>query len=321
MPLEHLYIEPGTTCSAECKHCPQTLAASMRPSIHIDAEQVIQRIEGMSFLQSVTLVGLGEPFEVPNILDSVYALSKRGIRVDLTTNGSTLANLDARSLIYSGISKLTVSLDSAEPHLQHKLRPKHTIEYILSQIQRINSGLEDLGSLNRIRVTVVRTKSTLISLRNTLAVLANKGVQEVLVKNITLLQRDFAKKETLIPDSEVTVHNLNSMLRSVPAEVSSPLKIVVALNGLSPSSSSPPQCPYHPLRSAFMTAEGNLYPCYFIGLDEILSGNHFNNDDASLHPDFRFPGKACQSCPVFNETYRIYNWNPAAISQKVGLST
>ena len=306
-PLKHLFIEPGTTCSAGCRHCPHALVASRH--LHLTTEQIIRHTEGLECLRSVTLVGLGEPFEVPRLLQTVRALAKRGLLVDLTTNGVALRSLDARRLIDSGLARLTVSLDSVDPALQGELRPKRSVPYLLEHIERLNGELMQSRSKLRVGVTMIRTRSTLGQLSTTLTALATAGVSEVLVKNITMLHRPFARTETLIPDSKESVRTLDRMLTNPPEHMTAPLSVTVVLNGLRSEKGDAPSCPYHPEQSAFVTAEGLFYPCYFTGLKAMLGEPVETSAAARQSPFPGFPWEMCRGCSVYGENYRSYRWN------------
>jgi len=72
-------------------------------------------VDDLPGLRALALQGIGEPLLAPNLIDMVRYAKGRGIRVSVDTNGSLLYRDRAEELVESGLDRLRVCLDGADP--------------------------------------------------------------------------------------------------------------------------------------------------------------------------------------------------------------
>jgi len=91
-------------------------------------KNVLDEIFSMGGLKYVKLVGGGEPFMHPDILEIVeYIKSKdRKIQIDINTNFSLVDKQIAQRLIELGVDSLTVSIWAGSPDVYSAIRPNQT---------------------------------------------------------------------------------------------------------------------------------------------------------------------------------------------------
>ena len=91
-------------------------------------KNVFDEIFGMGGLKYVKLVGGGEPFMHPDILEIVeYIKSKdRKVQIDINTNFSLVDRQVAQRLIELGVDSLTVSIWAGSPGIYSAIRPNQT---------------------------------------------------------------------------------------------------------------------------------------------------------------------------------------------------
>jgi len=108
----HCDIEVTNHCNLSCSMCTrELLLASGREPAHMGIDDFRMVIDQARPLH-VTFPGLGEPALNPALPDMVAHLSRRGIRSDLISNGTTLTRELVSELGRAGLSSYQVSLDA-----------------------------------------------------------------------------------------------------------------------------------------------------------------------------------------------------------------
>lgn len=104
-------IEPTNACNARCVFCPHpSKSLHTRPRGYMTWETftaILERIEG----PGVAINGLGEPLLHPRVGAMVGALTDRGIRTQLNTNGRLLDQAMYDCLWAAGLERLVVTTD------------------------------------------------------------------------------------------------------------------------------------------------------------------------------------------------------------------
>ncbi len=121
-------------------------------------KKVFDEIFAMGGLKHVKLVGGGEPFMHPDILDIVEYIKKkdRKVNIDINTNFSLVDEKAAERLIELGVDSLTVSIWAGTAKVYSAIRPNQTestfyrIKKVLSFIYRRKKEL----SVNHPRITI-----------------------------------------------------------------------------------------------------------------------------------------------------------------------
>lgn len=115
-----LHLELTNRCNSKCRTCVRTMAPE--PDADLPLEQALRITEALPELESVALQVNGEPLLYPHLPELVRALSRRGIHVELNTNGIALSHRRAAALIDSGLERLNVSVDGVRPETYALLR-------------------------------------------------------------------------------------------------------------------------------------------------------------------------------------------------------
>lgn len=104
-------IDITTVCNFKCKMCP--IHFVKQESKHIDFEVFTRIVDKLEGVEEVSLVGLGEPFANPELLDAVRYCKDKGMTVKTTSNG-VLLNTDEKlkDIIDSGLDVISFSVDN-----------------------------------------------------------------------------------------------------------------------------------------------------------------------------------------------------------------
>ncbi|MCK4415252.1 MAG: radical SAM protein [Candidatus Eisenbacteria sp.] len=111
-----LTIEPTNRCNLRCPICP-TGSGRLRREMHdmsfSDFRRLVEEASGRT--RMILLHFCGEPFLCDNIIPMVELATRKGIAVELSTNGMFLESMTfCRQLVRSGLRHLVVALDGAD---------------------------------------------------------------------------------------------------------------------------------------------------------------------------------------------------------------
>ena len=120
--LRLVFWETTTACNLKCVHCRASAVDSRRPE-ELTLEQSIDLLRQISSLGSpVVVLSGGEPLARPDIFDIASEGSRLGLRIALATNGTTVDGKTAARLVESGVQRVSVSIDGADPHSHDSFR-------------------------------------------------------------------------------------------------------------------------------------------------------------------------------------------------------
>lgn len=121
--MKEARIEISTCCNFKCQVCPHCTKDFEREQKVMDNqlyELILDKIHKANY-NIVTLSGFGEAFTDKNVLEKTYMAKKKGMIVNLLTNGSLLNELKIRIMKQIGIDNLRVSLFSNNPSTYSKI--------------------------------------------------------------------------------------------------------------------------------------------------------------------------------------------------------
>lgn len=107
-------IELTSQCNMACRFC----GFRDRKTGHMDYalfRKIIDQIADQGLAQTIMFAGGGEPLMNPQLIEAVEYCRRRGLFVNLTTNGLNLTPEVHRDLRDSGLNVLTVSLHNLSP--------------------------------------------------------------------------------------------------------------------------------------------------------------------------------------------------------------
>jgi len=148
-----LNIEPTTRCNFRCWYC---VGRTMQ-QVDMSLSDFGQVFDHFPTLQTIALVGEGEPLLHPDFFQMAEMARDRGIRVMITSNGSHFTDETVRRLCESGVAYVSVSIDSVDPQTFAESRPPGNLEQIWQGIERLCAYRDRHGY----RYPVIGLKGTL----------------------------------------------------------------------------------------------------------------------------------------------------------------
>lgn len=148
-----LNIEPTTRCNFSCWYC---VGRHMEQG-DIKVEDFGRVLDNFPDLKTIALVGEGEPLMHKGFFEMARMAVDRGICVATLSNGSTLSSSNVRKICESGITYLSVSIDSFDPATFASSRIGGDLQQVLNGIRR----LRDYRDANGYRYPKIAVKGTL----------------------------------------------------------------------------------------------------------------------------------------------------------------
>jgi radical SAM protein with 4Fe4S-binding SPASM domain len=270
--------------------------------------------------RKVILVGYGEPFTNPRVIDLLTELDANGIDVTVSTNGLTISSSIATRLnALRHIVHFNVSLDTSDPETYRSVRG--------GNFDRVLRGLRVLvdafDNPHRITVSAVAMRGTLTSLRRLPSLLASIGVHTLELQAVTDYN-EFAAGEHLRGDTQLlsALQELRAECEThgVQLQLLGEDRILEQLDGepgvrgrIAHSSQMPGQVTRQcalPWEIPFVDKDGRVFPCCYaaarnssqlgqIGPDrfeQIWIGEQFRQfRKGLLHGD---PPSICRDCTI-----------------------
>lgn len=106
-----VYFEVTNYCNFRCGFCP--INVSCRPWQHMDFSLFAKGVDDIvekDIAEEVGLHLMGEPLLYPHLYEAIEYANEKGLRTQVTTNGSLLTEERAHKLIDAGLDRLTISL-------------------------------------------------------------------------------------------------------------------------------------------------------------------------------------------------------------------
>ncbi|UOY10532.1 heme b synthase [Methanonatronarchaeum sp. AMET6-2] len=108
-------------CNLKCSHCRASSINEPEPD-ELSTDEAKNLIDEISEIGHILILTGGEPLMRNDIYEISDYADKKGLRVVLATNGTTLNQDNTRKLIESGIQRISISLDGATPESHDKFR-------------------------------------------------------------------------------------------------------------------------------------------------------------------------------------------------------
>jgi MoaA/NifB/PqqE/SkfB family radical SAM enzyme len=283
-----IHMETTTQCNLACTMCPRTFALSRsdnqdRWHRNLSLEQFSSILRQFDRLRRIRLHGLGEPLMNPDLVAMISEASDRGIEVEFTTNAVLLSPAVSKSLIRSGLSYLTVSLDGATADTYERIRVGAQLDTVVENIGQLIRTRKQLNQRHPIlSINMVVSRENLHELPDLLRLAKNLGIAEVRASPLELPSRELV---AWVPD-----HSTWWEAASRAEHLARRLKIAFEDYGTSNQSQDSNSSPARrgisctrPWLAPYIRLDGYVTPCCNISDWRILGGlNVFDRSFRSI---------------------------------------
>lgn len=136
-------LELTTRCNLRCLYCALSQPEFHGRDLDFDREAMIAELARLG-VHNVQISGHGEATVVPRWHVVARALQDAGIRIQLTTNLAKRLS-DEELAVFAVMQCITVSCDTVDPELFHKLRRPARFDQMLTNLARLKSVLAPRG--------------------------------------------------------------------------------------------------------------------------------------------------------------------------------
>jgi MoaA/NifB/PqqE/SkfB family radical SAM enzyme len=315
-------IEPVGQCNLACRMCPVVLRDSGgpgRPPAFMPYESFTALVDQFADLRELHLQGLGEPLLHPRFFDMVAYAAARGVEVSTNTNLTALSTRRAEHCVRSGLARMHVSLDSADPAAYEFVRVGARFGRVVRNLERLVDARRRCGALfPEIRLVAVLMRRTLDGLPGLVRFAHEHGIASLSVQH---LAHDFT--ESTLPGKYAPMRRFvdeESVLgRAEVAEVfreaeglGRELGVAVRLPRL--SRREKPGCDW-PWRGAYIAYSGEAMPCCMVatpdranfgstaggGVERVWNNPAYHSFRARLASDR--PPEICRGCAVYRGVF------------------
>ena len=317
---DFVQIEPVGQCNLACRMCPVTYRGEGgKPPAFMSFDTFCRVLGGFPAVRHLQLQGMGEPFLHPRFLDMVRHAAALGIEVTTNTNLTALSPRRAEELVASGLAKLHVSIDAADPAAYEYIRVGSRLSRVLRNLALVQEAKKRLGAGRpQIILVAVAMRRNLEELPRLVRLAADYGVRSMSVQHLAhdfseeslpaqyRTMRQFVEDETLVNEDPARVGRWFDQARAVASE----LGVELRLPDLRPKGGTR-GCDW-PSRGAYIAYSGEAMPCCMVatpdrasfgnmareGVVRVWNNAAYNAFRARLASDD--PPDICKGCAVYN---------------------
>ena len=121
LPLE-IVIDSINLCNLRCPLCKTGVHELNRPLLKMELDNFKDILDKIEFSQTIYLIKWGEAFLHPNIFEMIKLCKKRGKKVHLNSNFTTVKDEHLEKIIDSALDELVISLDGVSQETYVKYR-------------------------------------------------------------------------------------------------------------------------------------------------------------------------------------------------------
>jgi MoaA/NifB/PqqE/SkfB family radical SAM enzyme len=324
-------IEPVGQCNLSCRMCPVAYRGEGqggKPPAFMHFETFCRILDAFPALSELQLQGMGEPFLHPRFLDMVRYATDRGIEVSTNTKLTALSERRAAESVASGLARLHVSLDAADPAAYEFIRVGSDLNRVLRNLARITDAKRRTQAGHpEIVLVAVAMRRNLEQLPQLVRLAHEYGVASIAVQHLahdftedTLPSqyrpmRAFVEAETLLNEVPARVERWFGEARAMAEQLNVPLRLPnVMPRPRGEVKTGRARCDW-PWRGAYVSFSGQAMPCCIIatpdrlnfgnmaqeGVVRVWNSAEYNAFRARLDSDD--PPDICRGCAVYNGTF------------------
>jgi MoaA/NifB/PqqE/SkfB family radical SAM enzyme len=262
-PLDTVQVEITSRCNAACRMCPRGAlpgwkSGDMNLALFRKVSDLIRQA------RHVHLQGWGEPLLHPDLLAMLKIAKDLQARVGLTTNGQLLGPETAETLIKGGIDVIAVSLAGADAKTHGQIRTGTDFRHIITNILSLKRLKAELG-LDRPSVVIsfLMLRQNVRQLPGVIGLAAELGADRVSATNLDLVWDAETDGMRAFQDLGSRAARYDDLVNKARKAASS-AGIDLRLYPLIPDEQ--PVCEANPLKNLFVSFDGCLAPCPYLGL-------------------------------------------------------
>lgn len=262
-PFEAFQIEVTSRCILQCVMCPRTAIGKGWPSLDLSWEAFERIAAAFALTKFVHLQGWGEPLLHPRLFDMISRAKNAGCRVGFTTNGVLLELEISRRLLDCDLDLLALSLAGATRRTHESIRAKSDFAAILNNAGRLLTlRAKRASNKPKVEMFYLMTKTNLAELPRAVELAADLGADELVATNLDYV---------ITPEHEelaaFTLPSRRAAFDSIVSEARDRARRAgLGFRAYPLEAEEKAVCEADPLRILFLSCDGWVSPCNYMGL-------------------------------------------------------
>ncbi|MBN1477195.1 radical SAM protein [Candidatus Sumerlaeota bacterium] len=141
-----IHIEINDVCNLRCIHCPREDPSIPKNTGHMAMEVIEALRPSFRHAAYVGLIGNGEPFLHPRLLDIMEIIIAEGAVPSIISNATLWPEETLERLVAAGKSILNISFDGGTKETFERIRKPAVFEDVLTNIRRLRAVKERVGT-------------------------------------------------------------------------------------------------------------------------------------------------------------------------------
>lgn len=254
----HLQIETSRVCNLKCRMCEYSYGENKEKLMSL--EDFTKIISKFSYLDSLDLTGIGEPFCNPDFIQMVRAAKDKGLRVEFSTNGTLLKEIYMDELIDIEVDKICFSMDAATKKTYENIRIGASFDSVIGNISLLTEKiLKTKNAKTKVYLSYIITKDNIDEIIKFPYLAKDIGVDNIFYRDlITFESGQYFKEDVFANIKEGQRKKIKNELLFLQSKLG--IQIDFCESFFTVSSLRKKMC-YRPWKSCFIDVLGNLYPC------------------------------------------------------------
>ena len=191
-----LHLELTNRCNSLCTTCVRT--TSPDPERDLTLDEVVHITGGLPDLTSVALQVNGEPLLYRGLPHVLRMLKRRGVFVELNSNGIAIRMRRVPWLLESGLDQLNVSVDSTEPATYAQLRGVDALDRVVRNLTQFIARRGPAPALPSVALWMTATQANLGDITKMVELAARIGAEAVFLQRLVYFGAGMAREESSV---------------------------------------------------------------------------------------------------------------------------
>lgn len=264
-------IENSTICNLACRMCPLTGMTRRRGFMNFVQFKRIYDILQAPFLN---LTGYGESFLNKDIFKMVAYAKSKGAFVKFDSNGTLLNKDNIEKVLNSGLDLLSFSLDGATSKTYEKIRIKSNFEMVVKGIKDLLIERNRKKSPLQVHLAMVVQNDNVSELLDLIRLGEKLGVDKV--NPTPIMEYDLpGNRKFLLEKYRKELKNEIDSYFQAKNKIEIQVDIEPLVEFLEDTKNLKDKVCFIPWYSAYISWEGDVYPCCYYYNGQINFGNIF----------------------------------------------
>jgi len=204
-------------CNLNCIHCCAEGLFNYLNSDYLEAESAINLLDKLwrDGITHLNMLGK-EPFLHPHIDTILQYACKRGFQVDITTNGTTIKDIDTSLLVNLGLRSIYFSIDGSSPQVNDVIRGEGVFQKALDTMQTLLKEKEREKSSLMVNVNTVLTKMNASDINNIVDLCIANGVSLFKLSHLLDLGNASHNKMSLYLEPREEFQVAEEVMKNIP---------------------------------------------------------------------------------------------------------